>query len=71
MGTHSPNVTPRFPTHDGAVLGTATAATALTERCAAQLFGQRRHRVCGEGSALTFTVNRTLANGESVATAKR
>ncbi len=61
-GTHSPNVTATIsnPT-DGAVLGTATAGTALTDRhshgkhrpdggrCAAHLFGERRHRVRDRG----------------------
>jgi archaellum component FlaF (FlaF/FlaG flagellin family) len=68
-GTHSPNVTATIsnPT-DGAVLGTATAGTALTEGDPPPSYSLSSNAASGtEGSALTFTVNRSLANGESVA----
>src|SRR5260370_4093758 len=68
-GTHSPDVTATIsnPT-DGAVLGTATAGTALTEGDAPPSYSLSSNPASGtEGSALTFTVNRSLANGESVA----
>src|SRR3989442_8372 len=68
-GTHSPNVTGTISNpSDGAVLGTATANTALTEGDAAPSYSVSASTgSAAEGSALTFTVNRALANGESVA----
>src|SRR5206468_51347 len=68
-GTHSPDVTATIsnPT-DGAVLGTATAGTALSEGDPAPTYSISTNAASAtEGSALTFTVARTLASGESVA----
>src|SRR6185295_19115416 len=68
-GTHSPDVTATIsnPT-DGAVLGTATAGTALSEGDPAPTYSiSASSESAAEGSALTFTVSRSLASGESVA----
>src|SRR5256885_11387515 len=68
-GTHSPDVTATISNpSDGAVLGTATASTALTEGDTAPSYSVNANTAsAAEGSALTFTVNRTLPNGDSVA----
>src|SRR6185312_13695806 len=68
-GTHSPNVTATISNpSDGAVLGTATATTALTEGDAAPSYSLGANASSAtEGSTLTFTVTRSTANGESVA----
>src|SRR5260370_6129853 len=71
-GSKAPNGTATIsnPT-DGAVLGTATANTALTEGDAPPSYSVSAGTgSAAEGSALTFTVNRSLANGESVSNAE-
>src|SRR6185369_14241735 len=68
-GTHSPDVTATIsnPT-DGAMLGTATAGTALSEGDPAPTYSISANADSAtEGAALTFTVSRSLAAGESVA----
>src|SRR5205823_6071041 len=67
--THSPDVTATISNpSDGSVLGTATANTALTEGDPAPSYSISANAASAtEGSALTFTVARTLADGESVA----
>src|SRR6185437_14492431 len=68
-GTHSPNVTATISNpSDGAVLGTTAATTALTEADSPPSYSVSANtNSTTEGSALTFTVTRTLASGESVA----
>ena len=68
-GTHSPNVTATLSSpSDGATLGTATATTTLTEGDLAPRYSiSANASTSPEGSSTSFTVTRTLANGESVA----
>jgi hypothetical protein len=67
-GSHSPNVTATIsnPT-DGAVLGTATASTSLSEGDAAPVFSLSGPTTATKGTSVTYTVTRSLAPGESVA----
>src|SRR5260370_132943 len=68
-GSQSANVTATIsnPT-DGAVLGTATANTGLTEGDAPPSYSISANAISAtEGSSPTFTVTRSLAAGESVA----